>query len=177
MHMSLPAWAIRAAGSVVNVGLLALFVVIFIGAILAASEGRQPAWANDKERVAFATGLASYVGGIVAVTLGQRLPTSARNDGGAGDRDRPAAEDSTETPRRFEYLGEAVAGFIPRGLKGLRIALALCFALVYFSVSAWAVIVWFQSPLDYEVPDMVKNLVSVSIGLAFLLGRTVFYEE
>jgi len=65
--MSLPAWAIRAAGSVVNVGLLALFVVIFTGAILAVSEGRQPAWANDKERVAFATGLASYVGGIVAV--------------------------------------------------------------------------------------------------------------
>jgi len=67
--MSLPAWAIRAAGSVVNVGLLALFVVIFTGAILAVSEGRQPAWANDKERVAFATGLASYVGGIVAVRL------------------------------------------------------------------------------------------------------------
>lgn len=175
--MSLPAWAIRAAGSVVNVGLLALFVVIFIGAILAASEGRQPPWANDKERVAFATGLASYVGGIVAVTLGQRLPSTGRNDGGAGGREGPAAADSAEATGRLEHLGGAVAAFIPRGLKGLRIALALCFALVYFSVSAWAVIVWFQSPLDYEVPDMVKNLVSVSIGLAFLLGRTVFYEE
>jgi hypothetical protein len=39
------------------------------------------------------------------------------------------------------------------------------------------VIVWFQSPLTYNVPDMVKNLVSVSVGLAFLLGRSVFYEE
>jgi hypothetical protein len=132
--MSLPAWAIRAAGSVVNVGLLALFVVVFVGAISAASEGKEPAWANDKVRVAFATGLASYVGGIVA-------------------------------------------SFVPGGVKWLRIGLALGFALVYFGVSAWAVIVWFQSPLNYNVPDMVKNLVSVSVGLAFLLGRSVFYEE
>jgi hypothetical protein len=175
--MTLPAWAIRAAGSVVNVGLLALFVVIFIGAILAASEGRQPAWANDKERVAFATGLASYVGGIVAVTLGQRLPSTSRGGDGPISQEASVAEDAAEPAGRWEHLGGAVAGFIPRGLKGLRIALALCFALVYFSVSAWAVIVWFQSPLDYEVPDMVKNLVSVSIGLAFLLGRTVFYED
>jgi hypothetical protein len=175
--MSLPAWAIRAAGSVVNVGLLALFVVIFIGAIAAASEGREPAWANDKERVAFATGLASYVGGIVAVTLGQRLPSSGRYETAAEGQNTPAADVASEAAGRLEHLGGAVAGFIPKGLKGLRIALALCFALVYFSVSAWAVVVWFQSPLDYEVPDMVKNLVSVSIGLAFLLGRTVFYEE
>jgi hypothetical protein len=159
------------------VGLLALFVVIFIGAISAASEAREPAWANDKERVAFATGLASYVGGIVAVTLGQRLPSPGRNDGAAERPDTPPVNVATEAAERLEHLGGAVAGFIPKGLKGLRIALALSFALVYFSVSAWAVIVWFQSPLDYEVPDMVKNLVSVSIGLAFLLGRTVFYEE
>jgi len=175
--MSLPAWAIRAAGSVVNLGLLALFVVIFYGAISAATEVRKPDWTNDKERVAFATGLASYVGGIVAVTLGQRLPPSSRVGDGAGSQEAPAAEVATEAAGRLEHLGGAVAGFIPKGLKGLRIALALCFALVYFSVSAWAVIVWFQSPLDYEVPDMVKNLVSVSIGLAFLLGRTVFYED
>ncbi len=175
--MSLPAWAIRAAGSVVNLGLLALFVVIFIGAISAASEERKPDWTNDKERVAFATGLASYVGGIVAVTLGQRLPSNSRVSDGPGSQDAPTAEVAAEAAGRLEHLGGAVAGFIPRGLKWLRIALALCFALVYFSVSAWAVIVWFQSPLDYEVPDMVKNLVSVSIGLAFLLGRTVFYED
>lgn len=175
--MSLPAWAIRAAGSVVNVGLLALFVVIFIGAISAASEERIPEWTNDKERVAFATGLASYVGGIVAVTLGQRLPSNGRADNGAGGREAPASEVAAEAAGRLEHLGGAVAGFIPKGLKWLRIALALSFALVYFSVSAWAVIVWFQSPIDYEVPDMVKNLVSVSIGLAFLLGRTVFYED
>jgi hypothetical protein len=175
--MSLPAWAIRAAGSVVNLGLLALFVVVFYGAISAASEARDPDWTNDKERVAFATGLASYVGGIVAVTLGQRLPSNSRVGDGAGGREAPATSAAGGTAGRLEHLGGAVAGFIPKGLKGLRIALALCFALVYFSVSAWAVIVWFRSPLDYEVPDMVKNLVSVSIGLAFLLGRTVFYED
>lgn len=175
--MSLPAWAIRAAGSVVNIGLLALFVVIFFGAILAASEERHPDWADDKERVAFATGLASYVGGIVAVTLGQRLPSNGRGGGGAGSGAAPNAEAGVEAAGRLEHLGGAVAAFIPRGLKGLRIFLALCFALVYFGLSAWAVVVWFQSPLDYEVPDMVKNLVIVSIGLAFLLGRTVFYEE
>jgi hypothetical protein len=175
--MSLPAWAIRAAGSVVNVGLLALFVVIFFGAISAAREERHPDWANDKERVAFATGLASYVGGIVAVTLGQRLPSNGRRGSSTGVDAAPAAEAGAEAAERLGHLGGAVAGFIPRGLKGLRIFLALCFALVYFGVSAWAVIIWFQSPLDYTVPDMVKNLVSVSIGLAFLLGRTVFYEE
>lgn len=100
--MALPAWAIRAAGSVVNVGLLTLFVVVFIGAISAASEERKPDWTNDKERVAFATGLASYVGGIVAVTLGQRLPSNGRGGDGAGDQETPAADPA----RRLEHLGE-----------------------------------------------------------------------
>lgn len=117
----------------------------------------------------------------MAVTLGQRLPATGRAGDVAGGQETPPAEAAAsaaaEAAGRLEHLGGAVAGFIPKGLKWLRIALALCFALVYFSVSAWAVIVWFQSPLDYEVPDMVKNLVSVSIGLAFLLGRTVFYED
>ena len=175
--MSLPAWAIRAAGSVVNVGLLALFVVVFVGAISAASEEKEPAWANDKERVAFATGLASYVGGIVAVTLGQRLPSSGGAGGSAAAAPTPTRTPAQEASGRLDRLGRAVASFVPGGVKWLRIALALGFALVYFGVSAWAVIVWFQSPLTYNVPDMVKNLVSVSVGLAFLLGRSVFYEE
>jgi hypothetical protein len=130
--MSLPAWAIRAAGSVVNVGLLALFVVVFVGAISAASEEKEPAWANDKERVAFATGLASYVGGIVAVTLGQKLPSN----GGAGDRAAAAPAPAQEAAGRLDRLGRAVASFVPGGVKWLRIGLALGFALVYFGVSA-----------------------------------------
>ena len=109
-------------------------------------------------QVFIATGLAGYVGGIVAAAFGVKPPANAGNP-----------------QSRFAQNMRALGNTVGAGSQNVKTTMATAYVAVYVLIGvASLVVVWFNAAV---VCDILKNFLTVSVGLFFAVGQSYFIAE
>jgi hypothetical protein len=145
--------------------ILLLFTAIYLPVIRATQTGGELSrWTKNAARTGAATSLAGFIGGIVAVGFGVKVPRSAV---GASDTAKKKLR------RSFEGLGNMVPGPTPpRGRK----LIAGLYTAVYAGIGGYAWVVWFFHPRPRLVPDVVDDFASVWLGLVIGAAYGIFKD-
>lgn len=143
----IPDRVIHAVSASVVVIVLGLFVALFGTAIASVWQGTQRPTYNDGF-LYVATGLATLVGGVIAVAL--NLPV-----------DRQPGQPAQGINKTFAWIGD-----------NLTAILATIYVVVYFLVGLVATATWIARP--DQTSDLVKNLAVTVVGLFLPLVSSFF---
>jgi hypothetical protein len=153
--MPLPPEVIRGFGAVLAVVALLLYTVVTAVGIWFSWKTGDPSWITSEGTIFWATGLASLVGGVVAVGFGVA----------------PPPDSDAHDPRPLRGLTMIVSG-LPQWSSKIWIAIA--YAGVYLVLGILAGVTW--ATQQGETIDAVRGLASASAGLFFAVVRAWFQD-
>jgi hypothetical protein len=145
--------------------ILLLFTAIYFPVIRATHTGGElPRWTKNAARTGAATTLAGFIGGVVAVGFGVKVPRANVN---ASDTQKKKLR------RSFEGLGNMVPGATPpRG----RHLIAALYTTIYAAIGGYAWVVWFFHPRPRLIPDVIDDFASVRLALVIGAAYGIFKD-
>jgi hypothetical protein len=161
-QVPLPPKIVRIFGAVFSVVALILYIGVSAVGILYSWRSGDPSWITSEGTIFWTTGLASLVGGVVAVGFGVEPP--------------PPPPTPPPTPPKPPNQG-------PRPLRGLatiitgdphwsKVWIAVAYAAAYFGLGILAAVTW--AVQQGETIDAVRGLASAFAGLFLAVVRAWF---
>lgn len=115
--------------------------------------------------------LAGLVGGVVAVGFGQAPPPTAPIVSNALQRNLRGLADFIVANKPKPLTATSTAAALTTPPSSAKEIIAFIYVIVYLLCAVAAIIVWVA---DSNVPDIVKNLATVSIGMIVAIVTAFF---